>query len=333
MSEIVEKPVAKDMICIRPYVDNTVENMGLEKYNMVLHQGATHKEWLTCIEISKGVRRYLTGLDEFAPEIEKLKNKEEKEAKIKQIREKVIYIERLLIGNDKLKVADKDFWEKVQIVKRDNHEFWKDIFIVVGNDTITLDETNPNDLILISCIEARGFSEVSPSFEDARSSSNSYRWYLDKRTETSVTKVSGKLVKNKALSILHALYENNPSKLWYIAKCVDVGSSQYKAKTPPAVIYENMDNYINGLGTDKASKSGQLFIDASELDQEELRVKAVVKDAAFYRLLVHKPDGVLYHASSGEALDKNLAGCVQKLKNPMNADLWKKIVEEVEVYW
>ena len=42
--------------------------MGLENYGLSLFDGVTHQEQLACLEIN-GIVRYLTGLNEFAPEV------------------------------------------------------------------------------------------------------------------------------------------------------------------------------------------------------------------------------------------------------------------------
>ena len=333
MTQLVEKRISRDTISIQPYVEANNENMGLEKYGMALHQGATHKEFLTCLEIH-GRKRYLNGLDEFAPEIEKLKDLDAKKAKITQIREKVILLERALAGNDRLKVDDKDFWDKVVVVKRDNHEFWGKVTLEVGNDAIYLDETDPNDLIIISSIEAGGFSEIAPSYEDARRGSITYKWYLDKKLESSATKTSGKKIKNEAIAILDKLFKKDGPKLKYIAKCIDGNSAQYKNDTPLDVVYDNMDNFINGLSIERViTKAATTFIETSKLDLETLRVKAIVRDGALYKFIIPKPDGNLYHNTSGEMLGRKQADCVEYFKNPMNALLWEVLVGEVEANW
>lgn len=333
MTQLVEKRISKNAISIQPYTEANIENMGLEKYDMVLHQGATHKEFLTCLEIH-GRKRYLNGLDEFAPEVENLKDPEVKKAKINQIREKVIFLERALAGNDKLKVADKDFWSNVEVVRRDNHEFWGKVTIEVGNDKVYLDEKDPNDLILISCIEAGGFSEIAPSYEDAKGGSISYKWYLDKKKESSAAKTSGKKIKNEAIAILDSIFKKDSTKLRYLAKCIDGNSVQYKNDTPIDVIYDNLDSFINGHGIERTvTKAANIFIDASKLDMETLRVKAIIRDAAVYKFIIHKPDGNLYHNTSGNMLGKTQADCIEYFKNAMNAKLWEKLEEEVQAYW
>ena len=65
-------------IAIRPYFDSAKENMGLEKYNMTLFDGVWHHESLACLE-RNGVARYVTGLNEFAPEVKMLSPEKKKE--------------------------------------------------------------------------------------------------------------------------------------------------------------------------------------------------------------------------------------------------------------
>ena len=74
-------------IAIRTFFDRDNENMGLENYSMSLFEGVVHEEELTCLEVN-GIKRYVTGLNEFAPEIRKLTPLKE-EAKIREIRKAV----------------------------------------------------------------------------------------------------------------------------------------------------------------------------------------------------------------------------------------------------
>ena len=93
-------PVGKQYtstIAIRPYVDATKSNMGLEKYDLALFDGVFHEEQLACLEIN-GIKRWVTGLNEFAPEIKKLPE-EFKEAKIKDIRQTIAQLEKELAAN------------------------------------------------------------------------------------------------------------------------------------------------------------------------------------------------------------------------------------------
>ena len=110
---MVETPSAsrESKVSIKPYFDARAENMGLENYGLSLFDGITHQEQLACLEIN-GINRYLTGLNEFAPEIKKLP-KEKREAKVKQIRATIVDLEAELASNI-LDPEDKDFWNKVK---------------------------------------------------------------------------------------------------------------------------------------------------------------------------------------------------------------------------
>lgn len=56
--------------------------MGLEQYGLSLHDGVFHEESLACLEMN-GVKRYVTGLNEFAPEV-KLLPKDKKKQRLKR---------------------------------------------------------------------------------------------------------------------------------------------------------------------------------------------------------------------------------------------------------
>ena len=134
---MVETPKnTQSKIVIRPYFDARSENMGLENYGLSLFDGVRHQEQLACLEIN-GINRYLTGLNEFAPEVKKLA-KEAREAKVKQIRATVADLEAELASNI-IDPEDKDFWNKVKLLKPDNNEFWNKIEITVGNEPINVD--------------------------------------------------------------------------------------------------------------------------------------------------------------------------------------------------
>ena len=58
----------KSKIAIKPYVDTRADNMGLQNYGLALFDGVFHEEQISCLEIN-GIKRYVTGLNEFAPEL------------------------------------------------------------------------------------------------------------------------------------------------------------------------------------------------------------------------------------------------------------------------
>ena len=321
----------KTKVAIRPFIDPNMANMGLEEYGLALYDGVKHQEQLACLE-SNGIMRYLTGLNEFAPEI-KLLPAEEKEARVKQIREIVAELERELAANI-IDPEDKDFWNQVKLLKPDNSEFWNKIEIKCGNEPLFLDMTNPFDKIKYYAIEAGGFSIVAKSYEDARSRPVSPKFYLDKEQETSMIRTEYKKMRNKALAELQKLYDKNSTKLFYIAKVVDGNSTQYRKSTPLDIIYENMDRHINGEGSESnKERAAKSFIDAANLDMETLKIKSIVRDSSFFKYIINKADGYIYHAKTGTLLGRNVSDVVEYLKNPLNEDILNDLNGAVEKIW
>ena len=100
------------------------------------------------------------------------------------------------------------------------------------------------------------------------------------------------------------------------------------------VIYDNMDRFINGESVEKnKKKTAEQFLEAARLDMESIKIKAVVKDATYYRFLATKPDGFIYHMDSGVALGKSTLAVIEYLKNPLNQDVLIGLMEKVEKMW
>jgi hypothetical protein len=321
----------KTKIAVRPYVNPNETNMGLETYELALYDGVTHHEQLACLE-NNGVVRYLTGLNEFSPDI-KLLPEEEKQARIRQIRLAVAELEKELAANI-LDPEDKDFWKEVKLLRPDNAEFWNKIDIKCGNEPLFLDLNNPFDKIKYYAIEAGGFSIVAKSYEDARSRPTSPKFYLDKEEETSMIRTEYKKMRNKALAELQKLYDKNSTKLFYIAKLVDANSAQYRKSTPLDVVYENMDAHINGEGSESnKERSARSFIEAASLDMTTLKIKSIVRDSSFFKYIINKADGYIYHAKTGSLLGRNVSDVIEHLKNPLHEDILSDLSSSVEKIW
>lgn len=319
-------------IAIKPYFDDRIGNMGLEKYGMALYEGVKHMEQLACLE-NNGIKRYVTGLNEFAPEIKQIPDAEVREATIREIRSVVAEIEKELAANV-LDPEDKEFWNKVKLLRPDNDEFWSKIEIKAGNDPIFLDPKDPYDLVKMYAINAGGFSIIAKSYEDARSKMPAPKFYLDKHVETVSTKTETKKLRNKALSELQKLFDKNINKLLYVAKVVDTASAQYKKTTPNDVVYDNMDTFINGQGSEKSgNRAAQMFLDACDLSMEVLKLRSLVKDATFYKFIVAKADGFIYHKDKNVLLGRNQSDAVEYLNNPINEEILLDLMKKVEKYW
>lgn len=319
-------------VTVRPFVDNVQANMGLEKYQMVVFEGVFHEEQLACLEYN-GIKRYVTGLNEFAPEV-KMLEEDEREAVIKQIRMTVAQLEKELASNV-IDPADKEFWNKVKLLRPDNDEFWGKIVMRFGNEPMYLDAANdPYDLIKLKAIEAGGFSTVAKSLEEARSNPVAPKFYLDRYEETASIRTEVKKMRNKALAELQKLFDKNANKMFYVCKVVDPNSTQYKKSTPMDVMYDNMDKYINGETVDKDKrKTAQRFLEIAALDMETLKLRAMVKDANFYKVIATRGDGFIYHMKSSSMIGKNASDVVEYLKNPLNEEILTDITKTVENYW
>ena len=319
-------------IAIRPYFNPGKENMGLEQYGLSLHDGVFHEESLACLEMN-GVKRYVTGLNEFAPDVKMLPAKE-KVAKIAEIRKAVSELEAELAANQ-VDVEDKDFWNKLTVMKPDNSAFWDKISLRCGNEPVFLDsEVDPYDRIKLFAIRAGGFSIVAKSLKDAKSSQNGPKFYLDTVEETLTTRTEVTKIRNRSISALTNLYDSNPTKLLYVAKVVDADSVQYTKTTPNDILFENMDNYINGHGSESNKKrAAQQFLDVSKLDMEELKIRALIKDGLYYRFITTKAGGWIEPIDSGIRMGKRPAECLEFLKDPTNEESLLSLMDKVEPYW
>jgi hypothetical protein len=317
-------------IAIRPFVTDG-ENMGLENYNMSLYDNVYHEEQLSCLDIN-GVRRYITGLNEFAPEVKMLESNKRK-ARIKQIRTAVCELEKELAQNV-IKLDDPEFWNKVKLLRPNNDVFWSKISIRVGNEPLFLDpKKDPYDLIKIFAIEAGGFSIIAKDLAQAKERGGACKFYLDNLRETINTRTKSSKVRNRALASLQTMYDSNPTKLRYVAKVVDSNSIQYLNSTPNDVIYENMDSFIHGEGSETSRvRAAQTFLNSSKLGLEELKLAAVLKDAKHYKIIMDRSDGFIY-TDNQIKLGRNMEDVLNFIGSPLNDEILMYIIEKVEHQW
>jgi hypothetical protein len=143
-----------------------------------------------------------------------------------------------------------------------------------------------------------------------------------------------KKLRNKALSELQKLFEKNSTKLFYIAKVVDINSTQYRKSTPSDVLYENMDRHINGEGGEtNKERAAKSFMETANMDMETLKIKSIVRDSVFFKYIINKADGFIYHAKTNSLLGRNVSDVVEFLKNPLNEDILKDLNITCEKYW
>ena len=328
---ILEKTDAvKDgSIAIRVYFNPDLDNMGLEKYNMSLHEGAFHSESIACLE-RNGIQRYLTGLNEFAPEVKSLPEPT-RSARVKEIRKNVVELEKELAANV-IDIEDPEFWNKVQVVKPDNSEFWNKITIKAGNDPVFIDpKVDPYDRIKLLAIEAGGFSMIAPNLETAKRTGK-YKFYLDRVVETAGTRTKNAKIRNKALGVLSDLYDEDKTKLMHVVKVLTFNSAQYTHSTPLDVLYEDADGYINGSGRESnVAQASKNFIDTANMSSEDLSLHSMTKDGLAFNYLTTKADGYIYDKKSGTKIATTREGVVEYLKNPINEELLLNLKKEVEL--
>jgi hypothetical protein len=261
---------------------------------------------------------------------------QEREAKQKEIKKIVLAVEKQLAGNI-IREDDEEWWNKVKRVRPDNIAFWSsaDMEIVLDNDPIVLEPTKrATDMLKYISIKAGGVPEIAKNLDDARSRAKAPKFYLDELEQTASIKTELSKLRNKAGSELQKLFDKNSNKLLYVCKVIDANSTQYRKSTPLDIMYENMDNYIQGLSVEKDKrKTAQHFLDTAELDMETLKLRALVKDATFYKHIAIKGDGMIYDMESGDAMGKNPSQVVEYLKNPLNEETLKRLMTRVEQYW
>jgi phosphomevalonate kinase len=195
-------------------------------------------------------------------------------------------------------------------------------------------DKDPYDLIKLYAIEAGGFSMIARSLEEARSRPSPPKFYLDKQEDTAAIVTEVKKLKAKAMGELQKLFDKHQNKLFLVAKALDPNSMQYKKSTPNDVLYNNLFEFIEGNRTEKDKrKCAQRFLDAAAMDMETLKLKAILKDATFLKLVLTKADGFIYHANSATLMGKNPSECVEFLRNPLQEDVLRSLQGEVERYW
>ena len=97
---------------------------------------------------------------------------------------------------------------------------------------------------------------------------------------------------------------------------------------------ENMDTYINGEGIERSKKkAAETFIKTADSSMEDVKIRAMIKDAMTYGLMDTKTDGYIYDKYSGQKLGARPSEILQFLKNPKNDETLQRFLEEIEELW
>jgi hypothetical protein len=86
---------------------------------------------------------------------------------------------------------------------------------------------------------------------------------------------------------------------------------------------------------DKEAKNDFLtvFNKMENLYLETMKIRALIKDAVFYKVIQTKSDGYIYHTKTSSMMGKNVADCIEYLKNPLHDDVLSDIAARVEKTW
>ena len=66
---------------------------------------------------------------------------------------------------------------------------------------------------------------------------------------------------------------------------------------------------------------------------ETLKIKAIVKEANYYKYIATKADGFIYHMSTTTMMGRNVTDVFEYLKNPLNEEILIDLTKKVEQYW
>lgn len=310
-------------VSVRQFVDSDVFNMGLEQYGLSVFSGESgsggHKEWLGYKELGDA-QIYLTGLDPNADYIRKITDDEKKEAVISQIKEMRAVLEEKY-GKESIDPKNKAFWSK--------------IFLEIRTPVLQLDLSNPSNLLLYCGIKAGGFSEVAPSFLEAKESNKIYKYYLHEDEEVMTAKVELTRLRNKAKSALEEIYESDPDFLFLLSKTFLPIERGYSRKTPIDGLYEDINNMIEGAGGDNKNIKAfpKKFLELKQMGKSELRYKALVLEASNNRIIVKDKDNIFVNPSTGNNLGKTEQDIIEYLKNPLHQEDLATISEKVDKLW
>jgi len=348
------KEKVRSNVAIKCFVNPNISNSGLENYGISIFDEAVQKDTLFIKEVTPGTLttpatfKAVNGLDETAPEILKLSEKE-REAARKDIRETVAHVHYLLFGGDEIDPSfkNKSFWEQCKELAPTNIAFWgndkeypQGFTLQLSKSGMFLDMNNPMDILIERAIRAGGYRAlVASSLEDAYNwpYMNPPKFYLDKLENTAAINTEYRKIVNKAKSKLDALRDENLEKLFIVARNFDPDPTQYKRSTPADIVYLNMDRGIDGELWEKNKRmAAQRFLDLCNMPMEDLSINAIIKCATKYRFLDYKMEdkatrtGTIYFMEDSIPVGRTNEEVASYLKNPLNADILKRLQKKVD---
>lgn len=265
-----------------------------------------------------GIKRYLTGLDPEAVTYDSSLSDKEKEDKLKDISEIVARLERVFgVGN--LSATRKEMWSKV--------------ILTITRKSTPLNLTDPKQEIIYHCIKGGGFTHVANSIEEAME--NGLRFYLIEPTEFIENRVAPKKIINRAIAALEDLEKNKSGNdILFVAKYLLPAEKAYTKRTSKALLYEDLDKFIDGQIIKKAkSYCANLFLEALKKSKEDLKTYVYIKDAVYYTFVYVNTAGELVNSNTKGIYGTTLEKAVDHLKNPAYQHELQNLVELVSKKW
>jgi hypothetical protein len=313
----------KKYVRIRPNVMPEEQDIfGYSKYKEVMNPTAKHIYSIAMIQKNTGVTKYITGLDEESPDV-KLLDEYQRKQRIKEIRELAAEI-YYRMEYKKLDINDPNFWDKCEVLKPTNEEFWKKISIELDNKGRFLNLSDLDDLILYCVIKGGGIREIAPNIEIAKTNYEKYSFYLDEG-DTMKSNVESKRDKAKAYNALSDIVElddiTSERKLRYLNIILIPGFSIPTNMNKSLIkdyYFGMLSDYIDGKTamhnvslTRRGVPSYMVFNDVVSKTNKELAIAA---------LLVS-----LISSNDMYMLDDNKRYFIKDLELTLGDDLWTSV--------
>lgn len=261
-----------------------------------------------------GVKRYLTGLDPevviYNPDL----SEKEKEDKIKEIAEITTRLERVF-GPGKLDARNNDMWSKV--------------LLTITRKSTGLNLTDPKQELVYHCIKGGGFTHVATTLEEAQE--KNLRFYLIEPVEFIENRVAPKKTINRAIAALEDLEKTKSGNdILFIAKYLMPVEKAYTKRTPKALLYEDLDKFIDGQVIKKSkSYCAGLFLEALKKSKEDLKIYVYLKDAVYYTFVYANTAGELVNVYTKGVYGTTIERAVEHLKNPAYQHELQSVVDAV----
>lgn len=309
-------------VSIRQYIDPEIMNLGLENNNMSVFFGENgnggHKEWIGYKQIGD-TRVYMTGLEKSSENVKKIKDPSERDSMLEELKNIKAYLE--------------SFYGE-GVLDSTNRSFWNEIFIEVRVPIFELDLTKPEHVLLYYGIKGEGFSEIAPSFEFAKQSNKIYKFYLHEDEEVMNVKTEITKLRNKAKTFLQNLYEEDSTKMFYMAKVLLPITKGYKHSTVLDILYQELDDFISGVSVKTNLKETPTkFINLYKEEKSNIIQKAIIEEALYQRFIIKNAENVFVNISTAAEYGKSKEAIFAYFSNPIHADELLEITEKVNKVW